>query len=632
MIIPEYLIVSLTSWHKRINNVLPVLKTIIDQTVKPNKIIVSLCTDDFPNMEEDLPQDLLDFIKENPVVELYWFLENYKAWKKHLYALEIAGDNDLIVCMDDDHLYPSDWIEKLYVSYCYYGKKYPVTANKIMLVHNFWSFNGPGTLYRKSDWGNYKKYLTHDILLDCMEDIFINIIFAMNNVVCLPIIFSIPDDLDMTYNDNDPFTDINNPYANSETIKSVNLLYNKTYTNIENCLRERYFNKNQEIKFSPLHWNILDDCVKYYKKTYSYDELPFSLQWSLDQYDKNYLEANLYNIDYKGIGLDLYHSSDCHDYIGKSNKLVVTMSSWPGRIHNVVPVLKSILSNTILPDVIILNLARPDFNIPTGFIPDSDYLKHIDDMHDIVELIEQHPEIHIHWYDDSDLKSWKKHVYVINEFNPDDVIICIDDDIIYSEVFIETMLKSYNYYGREFPITSDASSFCHGMFSFIGHSSLYRPKDFKDFNEYVNSDILHMLPEDNHLLNILHVNGVLTMPVIGRNYLFKDMSFNMNDSNSNFGNNNFDDKWWKSYHELMDESEKIILDKCKGSEELKLNWHPVCFSFAYANAIKFLNNHKDDWNTGYKKVIYDTVSNHVKSGFGTVQYTGLEKELDKKII
>ena len=161
MISEERIIVSLTSWYKRIGNVKTVVESLLNQTLPASKILINLCTEDFPNMEEDLPEDLLELVRNNSnVVEIYWFVENYKAWKKHLYALEIAEDNDLILSADDDHLYPSDHIENMYVSYCYYGKKFPVTLNKVMLVHNFWSFNGPATLYRKSDWGNYKKYLT----------------------------------------------------------------------------------------------------------------------------------------------------------------------------------------------------------------------------------------------------------------------------------------------------------------------------------------------------------------------------------------------------------------------------------------------------------------------------------------
>ena len=172
----EPIYVSLTSWHKRINNVKPVIETILKQTLQPHKIILNLCIQDFPKMEKDLPQDLLELIDTNDI-ELYWFYENYKAWKKHLHVLDILPDDALALCMDDDHLYPADYIEKMYISYCYYGKQFPVTSNKIMLLHSAWCFNGSGTLYRKSDWGDYKKFLTYDILHNTYEDVFISVLF-----------------------------------------------------------------------------------------------------------------------------------------------------------------------------------------------------------------------------------------------------------------------------------------------------------------------------------------------------------------------------------------------------------------------------------------------------------------------
>jgi hypothetical protein len=112
MITEENIIVSMTSWNKRITNVPDVLESIIKQTIQPTKILINLCIQDFPNMEEDLPADLLKIVEENDNIEIYWFIENYKAWKKHLYALDIATDKDIIISVDDDHIYPEDFIEK----------------------------------------------------------------------------------------------------------------------------------------------------------------------------------------------------------------------------------------------------------------------------------------------------------------------------------------------------------------------------------------------------------------------------------------------------------------------------------------------------------------------------------------
>ena len=79
MISEERIIVSLTSWYKRIGNVKTVVESLLNQTLPASKILINLCTEDFPNMEEDLPEDLLELVRNNSnVVEIYWFVENYK--------------------------------------------------------------------------------------------------------------------------------------------------------------------------------------------------------------------------------------------------------------------------------------------------------------------------------------------------------------------------------------------------------------------------------------------------------------------------------------------------------------------------------------------------------------------------
>ena len=102
----ERILVTMTSWHKRIGNVEAVVKTLLNQTLPADKIILNFCIQDFPNLEEDFPESLRSLIEEHPQIETYWYIENYKAWKKHLHVIEIAGDDDLILSTDDDHLYP----------------------------------------------------------------------------------------------------------------------------------------------------------------------------------------------------------------------------------------------------------------------------------------------------------------------------------------------------------------------------------------------------------------------------------------------------------------------------------------------------------------------------------------------
>ena len=282
----------------------------------------------------------------------------------------------------------------------------------------------------------------------------------------LPVIFHYPNDKDLLYNDVFAFSDPVVMKTTEEGKQVFNDMRMSTLHAMEDTFERNYF-KGEETSYNPKFWNIVEDFLN---KRIKEDPHPMEVKkYIFDKFKTSFLVPNFYDQDYKKLCIDLPRSSFREDYIGKDNRLIITLSSWPKRISNVVPVLKSILNNTILPTDILVNLAKPDWNIPiTDNAVTLDYLEEFysEDFKELVQLVKENPIIQFVWYDDSNLRSWKKHLYAINNYSENDVIICIDDDIIYSEVFIETMLRSYNYYGREFPITSITSSFCQGMFAF----------------------------------------------------------------------------------------------------------------------------------------------------------------------
>ena len=104
-------VVSVTSWEKRIK-ILPkcLYYFIKNQTVKPDKIIITLSSDEFPNKEQDLPDDLLLLIDAFNI-ELSWVKKNIYAHKK--YEVFKKYYNDYVIIIDDDIYYPNDYIEKL---------------------------------------------------------------------------------------------------------------------------------------------------------------------------------------------------------------------------------------------------------------------------------------------------------------------------------------------------------------------------------------------------------------------------------------------------------------------------------------------------------------------------------------
>ena len=271
----ERILVTMTSWHKRIGNVEAVVKTLLNQTLPADKIILNFCIQDFPNLEEDFPESLRSLIEEHHQIETYWYIENYKAWKKHLHVIEIAGDDDLIISTDDDHLYPSDFIEKMYVSYCYYGKQYPITLNRKLLTHNCWCFNGPGMLYKKTHLPkDYKRYLVKDVMIS-FEDTILTTLLAMTGTCGLPEIFHMPLDEDMLYNDIYAFSDVTsitrNPNKSDQDVSNIIAINDHTRNTLVKVFDEHYFNryvpKPGEEVFFPKYWKFHVDTIgKIYEK------------------------------------------------------------------------------------------------------------------------------------------------------------------------------------------------------------------------------------------------------------------------------------------------------------------------------------------------------------------------------
>lgn len=638
----ERILVTMTSWHKRIGNVEAVVKTLLNQTLPADKIILNFCIQDFPNLEEDFPESLRSLIEEHHQIETYWYIENYKAWKKHLHVIEIAGDDDLILSTDDDHLYPSDFIEKMYVSYCYYGKQYPITLNRKLLTHNCWCFNGPGMLYKKTHLPkDYKRYLVKDVMLS-FEDTILTTLLAMTGSCGLPEIFYMPLDEDMLYNDIYAFSDVTsitrNPNKSDQDVSNIIAINDHTLSTITRVFDEHYFNryvpKPGEDVFFPKYWKFHVDVISKIseKQKTSYITLPE--KYLLDKFEELPLNGGIWvpHSDLQDVLKIDMHRYDKNFYIGEGNKLVITLSSWNKRIGNCHKIISDMLYNTFTPDEIVLNLAKPDFGVPIDKNPDLyELVQNGVFPKDLYELIKDNSIIRVHWYDDAGYRSWKKYIHVSQHYKPDDVIIAIDDDVLYKETFIETMVKSYYEYGRKHPISS-IRSFCQGGIGICGYAFLFTPKFITFGPELYSKDILYKFPEDNHILNIVNFNGYPVMPVIGYNFLFYSTSFNQGDD-SNFGNMVFTDDWWKSYYDLIEESERIIQNVGKEREELKMGWNPVYFNFNIAELRKYLENNNRETLSEPVKHVYDTIKLYLENHAGTnVIVNDLPQKIDSTIL
>ena len=123
------IIVSITSYPKRIGTVDQVLQTIYTQHKQPDEVVLWLAEDQFPGKEADLPDALVQLTQENRLT-IRW-CDDLKPHKKYFYAFQEYPD-DLVITIDDDLQYPPDTIASLYASYLLYPNA--VSASRVHIM------------------------------------------------------------------------------------------------------------------------------------------------------------------------------------------------------------------------------------------------------------------------------------------------------------------------------------------------------------------------------------------------------------------------------------------------------------------------------------------------------------------
>ena len=166
------IIVTLTSWTKRIQNVLPVIESILKSSVIPDKIYLNLSIEEFPNKESDLPYTLNFFIKHSKRVCLNWVEgKNTKTMKKIFPILKYLNDDDIIINADDDMLFPKDLIKSRISDFNKYNRKYCITS-KLSKTINFGGYMyvmNPTSLFTKRMLKNWDKII-NDTIIETYND------------------------------------------------------------------------------------------------------------------------------------------------------------------------------------------------------------------------------------------------------------------------------------------------------------------------------------------------------------------------------------------------------------------------------------------------------------------------------
>jgi len=109
---PE-IIVSLTSFPTRIPSLHKTISSLMHQTLKPDKIVLWLAKEQFPNGENNLTAELLNLKQYGLTIK---WCKDIRSYKKLIPALK-EFPNDIIITVDDDIYYDEKLIELLYNSY-----------------------------------------------------------------------------------------------------------------------------------------------------------------------------------------------------------------------------------------------------------------------------------------------------------------------------------------------------------------------------------------------------------------------------------------------------------------------------------------------------------------------------------
>ena len=115
-------------------------------------------------------------------------------------------------------------------------------------------------------------------------------------------------------------------------------------------------------------------------------------------------------------------------YRGRQEKILVSVTSYPGRIRTTAKSIKSIFKQWLKPDSIWLILSKEQFPEGERGLPD-----------EVLTLKKKGLEIK---WEDIDLKAHKNYFYAMRE-NPDSIVITMDDDIVYGREVVGTLYESY---------------------------------------------------------------------------------------------------------------------------------------------------------------------------------------------
>jgi len=233
-------------------------------------------------------------------------------------------------------------------------------------------------------------------------------------------------------------------------------------------------------------------------------------------------------------------------------KIIVSLTTHSSRIKSVDMCIKSIIMQTKKADKIVLYL---DKNTTQNMIPQK-----------LIDLQRYGLEIKTGY---ENLKPHTKYYYAMKDF-PDDIIITVDDDMLYDSTLIEELMNSYQY----FPMCVSAKRVHRIVLDSFGKPDKYE--------KWIGE--CETINYPSHMLFATGVGGVLYPP-----HLLLPMTFNLDKINRMCINN--DDIWLK-YMEIIS-GVKVVFAPGKNVNPVKI---------LNTQALGLLNNNVS--NNGNNVILY----------------------------
>ena len=177
------IVVTLTSFKGRINQVYLVIENILHQTIKPDLIYLNLSVEEFPNKENDLPKDLVELSNNELSFIINWVEgKNTKAFKKIIPILTYLDNDDIIFFIDDDILFKPEVLENRINQFIKNDYNVVIAAPWKASKYYKHSKVGPSTLCKKSFFNNYELFYNDYIINSGHDDNFYETIFFLNGI------------------------------------------------------------------------------------------------------------------------------------------------------------------------------------------------------------------------------------------------------------------------------------------------------------------------------------------------------------------------------------------------------------------------------------------------------------------